>query len=258
MTVRVYFHQHAPGPESDPEGRCGLQDRAPVAQGGHRRPQRTAAGADRPGAGGRLLVVLLGRHGRMLRRVRISGDTGFADFRDFRRLVPNATSSYGSTALLAELDATLKQFPTVRRTLYAFNGDVPAFYEWLQLEVPSTPSGNWRAIAPAPIAGRDGPAAVWTGRQLLVWGGHGRIPGAVLRPLRDGAADDPAGDRWQPLPTAPAGVQGTSAAAAWTGTRMLVWDGSSTDDRTTRAVYDPAGARRRRRRRIATGPPTAR
>jgi hypothetical protein len=53
----------------------------------------------------------------MLRRVRISGDTGFADFRDFRRLVPNATSSYGSAALLAELDATLRQFPTIKRTL---------------------------------------------------------------------------------------------------------------------------------------------
>ena len=66
----------------------------------------------------------------MLRSVRVTGATGFADFRDFRRLLPNATSSYGSTALLAELDATLKQFPTIKGTLYAFNGDVPAFYTW--------------------------------------------------------------------------------------------------------------------------------
>jgi hypothetical protein len=96
----------------------------------------------------------------MFRGVRVTGDTGFADFRDFRRLLPNATSSSGSTALLAELDATLKQFPTIKGTLYAVNGDVPAFYTWLQLGPPSMPTATWRAIAPAPIAGRDGAAAV--------------------------------------------------------------------------------------------------
>jgi hypothetical protein len=97
-----------------------------------------------------------------------------------------------------------------------------------------------------PIAGRDGAAAVWTGRQLLVWGGHGRIPGVGLRPLRDGATDDPAGDRWQPIPTPPGGVQGTSATAAWPGTRILVWDAPSAGGRTSGALYDPvrAGGRR--------------
>jgi hypothetical protein len=127
--------------------------------------------------------------------------------------------------LLAELDATLKQFPTIKGTLYAFDGDVPAFYTWLQLGPLSMPTATWRATAPAPIAGRDGAAAVWTGRQLPVWGGHGRSGSQGLHPLCDGAAYYPAGDRWQSTPNAPAGVQGSSVAAAWTGTRMLVWDG---------------------------------
>jgi hypothetical protein len=157
-------------------------------------------------------------------------------------MLTNATSSYGSAALLAELDATLKQFPTVRCTLYAFNGDVPAFYAWLQLEVPSTPAGTWHAIPPAPIAGRDGPAAVWTGHQLLVWGGHSRIPNQGLRPLRDGAAYDPASDRWQPIPSAPAGVQGTSIAAVWTGSRMLVWVGNAPDGRPSAPAMTRPGA----------------
>jgi hypothetical protein len=189
----------------------------------------------------------------MVRGVRVTGGTGFAGFRDFRRLLPNASSSHGSAALLAELDATLKQFPTIKRTLYAFNGDVAAFYTWLQLEPPSMRTGTWRAIAPAPIAGRDGAAAVWTGRQLLVWGGHGRVTGQGLRPLRDGAAYDPAGDRWSaiPIPNAPAGVQGTSAAAAWTGSRMLVWLGNAPDGPAVGATYDPA---RRSWRRTAQSP----
>jgi Sporulation and spore germination len=252
MTVRVYFHEQAPGPESDP-GKV-----VPVSRTVPRSPKVATAALNEllrgPTAGERAAgywSFFSDDTAGMLRSVRVTGGTGFADFRDFRRLLPNATSSYGSTALLAELDATLRQFPTIKRTLYAFNGEVPAFYEWLQLGPPWMPTGTWRTIAPAPIAGRDGAAAVWTGRQLLVWGGHGRLPGAGLRPLRDGVAYDPAADRWQPIPTAPAGVQGTSAAAAWTGTRMLVWDGSSTHGRTTGALYDPV---RDRWTPIARGP----
>jgi hypothetical protein len=252
MTVRVYFHQQAPGPESDPGKVVAVSRTVP------RSPKvATAALTEllggptaREGAAGYWSLFSDDTAG-MLRSVRVTGGTGFADFRDFRRLVPNATSSYGSAALLAELDATLRQFPTIRRTRYAFNGDVPAFYAWLQLGPPWLPTGSWRAIAPAPIAGRDGAAAVWTGRQLLVWGGHGRIPGAGLRPLGDGAAYDPTGDRWQPIPTAPAGVQGTSTAAAWTGSRMLVWLGNAPDGPTVGATYDPA---RRAWRRITPSP----
>jgi hypothetical protein len=77
----------------------------------------------------------------------VTGGTGFADFREVRRLLPNATSNSGSSALLAELDAALKQFPTFKGSLYAFNGDVPAFYTWLQNGTPSMLTAIWRAIA---------------------------------------------------------------------------------------------------------------
>jgi N-acetylneuraminic acid mutarotase len=184
-----------------------------------------------------------------LRSLRIAAGLATADFADFRRAMPNATTSYGSAALLAELDATLKQFPTVRRTLYAFNGDVAAFYEWLQLAPPTT--GRWRPIAAAPISGRDGAAAVWTGRQLLVWGGHRRVPGQGLGPMRDGASYDPAADRWQRIPDAPAGVQGTATGTAWTGTSLLVWMGNAPDGPAVGAAYDPAA---RSWRRMAASP----
>jgi hypothetical protein len=102
MTVRVFFHEQAPGPESDP-GRV-----VPVS--------RTAALNDllcgpttRERAAGHWSFFSDDTAG-MLRSVCGTGGTGFADFRDVRRLIPNATSSYGSTALLAELDAALKQF----------------------------------------------------------------------------------------------------------------------------------------------------
>jgi hypothetical protein len=74
----------------------------------------------------------------MLRSVRVVNHVALADFRDFRLIIPNASSSAGSQALLDELDATLRQYGSIRSTVYSFNGDVAAFYEWLQRIPPST------------------------------------------------------------------------------------------------------------------------
>lgn len=71
-----------------------------------------------------------------LRSVRIRRAVAYIDFRDFSRLIPNASSSCGSAMLLAQLDRTATQFPTVQRTVYSFNGSRHAFYEWLQRPAP--------------------------------------------------------------------------------------------------------------------------
>ncbi|HEX2054837.1 MAG TPA: hypothetical protein VHJ78_14075 [Actinomycetota bacterium] len=63
------------------------------------------------------------------------GNTAVVDFKDLRPVIPNASSSCGSASLLAQLDSTAKQFGA-SRTLYSINGDVQAFYEWLQMTVP--------------------------------------------------------------------------------------------------------------------------
>jgi len=73
-----------------------------------------------------------------LRSVRIAGGVAYVDFRDFARHVPNASSSCGSALLLAQLDRTAKQFPTVGRAVYPFDGSRRAFYEWLQRDAPSS------------------------------------------------------------------------------------------------------------------------
>ena len=85
---------------------------------------------------------------------------------------------------------------------------------------PSAVEG-WRQLAASPLSPRIGHSAVWTGSELLIWGG--RPPGG--RPKGDGAAYDPAGDRWRRLPPAPlAGRFGH--AAVWTGSELLVWGGA--------------------------------
>jgi hypothetical protein len=76
------------------------------------------------------------RTANKLRSVRLTRGVAYVDFEDFSRTVPNASSSCGSTLLLAQLDRTARQFPTVERTVYSFNGSHAAFYEWLQREPP--------------------------------------------------------------------------------------------------------------------------
>ncbi|MCA1846562.1 MAG: hypothetical protein LC792_25875, partial [Actinobacteria bacterium] len=100
--------------------------------------------------------------------------------------------------------------------------------------------GSWRRIAEAPIPPAAGMAAAWTGRLLVVWGGGAGGP-ENWHAAGDGAAYDPAADRWDVLPPAPlAARMGTTAV--WTGREVLFWGGSSGQDTffADGAAYDPA------------------
>jgi hypothetical protein len=80
-----------------------------------------------------LLVV---GSGPGLRSVTIVARTARVDFADLRTVVPGASTSCGSARLLARLDATVTRFPRVDRAVDSLEGDVPDFYEWLQLVPP--------------------------------------------------------------------------------------------------------------------------
>lgn len=71
-----------------------------------------------------------------LRSITIANGTARIDFESFAATIPNASTSCGSAALISQLDATARQFPTVARTVYSFDGDPDAFYGWLQREAP--------------------------------------------------------------------------------------------------------------------------
>lgn len=97
-------------------------------------------------------------------------------------------------------------------------------------------SGTWRTMASGPLAPRTRAAAVWTGSEMLVFGGQGR--GGEL--LSDGAAYDPRTDRWRsiaPNPGAGDGLWGAGGLATWTGTEMLLFL-STGDDATTMWDWD--------------------
>lgn len=110
--------------------------------------------------------------------------------------------------------------------------DTPAFADGAAL-VPA--QDGWLPIPAAPVAPRHDHAAVWTGRELVVWGGRA----ADGEPLADGAAYDPRTERWRRLPQAPLAGR-AEHALVWTGSEAIVWGGVGGDGALADgAAYDP-------------------
>lgn len=95
--------------------------------------------------------------------------------------------------------------------------------------VPTTQSpGVWTPISTADArAPRVGHTAVWTGTEMLVWGGADPSGCGPADPIcADGGRYDPNADVWRPIPPAPR--TRTQHTAVWTGTEMIVFGGRRT------------------------------
>gem|GEM_PF-4852694 len=89
---------------------------------------------------------------------------------------------------------------------------------------------------------REWHTAVWTGTEMIVWGG--RIgDGSSTITFADGGRYDPATDTWSALPAAPIESRYLHTAV-WTGTKMIVWGGSPDAVRAigSGAEYTPGGS----------------
>ena len=122
---------------------------------------------------------------------------------------------------------------------------------------PSSTTGarppKWTAVPAAPIAGRIAAGVVWTGTEMIAWGGV--VRGDTIASASDGAAYDPASRTWRTLAPAPSGVAGdVGTAAVWTGAGAVFWAGNSPDGPALGAVYDPAADSWRRLPRGPLGP----
>ena len=85
---------------------------------------------------------------------------------------------------------------------------------------------RWDSLSPfdAPSA-RTGHSAVWTGHEMIVWGGQS-AQCQYGSACADGAAYDPDTDRWRALAVPPFVGPRAMHVAVWTGTAMLVWGGA--------------------------------
>lgn len=83
--------------------------------------------------------------------------------------------------------------------------------------------------------GRVEHAAVWTGNEMIVWGGSHET-----EPYRDGGAYDPLHDRWRPLSMDGAPASANRPAMLWTGREVLVFSAGRADQGGPGGRYDPA------------------
>ncbi|MDT3442750.1 hypothetical protein [Pseudofrankia sp. BMG5.37] len=118
---------------------------------------------------------------------------------------------------------------------------------------------TWSKLPPAPIESRTGAVAVWTGKELVVWGGSRELAprpdGQRTQVFTDGAAYDPSTRAWTVLPpvSVPASLVPVKAVAA--SGKVVIWaqaEGRGSDPAEGRTlVYDPAT----RQWTVAPGPP---
>lgn len=99
---------------------------------------------------------------------------------------------------------------------------------------PSTDA--WTSLPSPALSGRYQHTAVWTGTEMIVWGGTGSTSY-----MADGARFNPTSGTWTTLPAPPSGFVGRYAhTAVWTGTEMVIFGGYSGSYLATGAAYKPS------------------
>lgn len=126
-----------------------------------------------------------------------------------------------------------------------------------------TARGRWKPMSElgAPAA-KLGSSAVWTGAELIVWGGdrpaptiQGAVPAGATASAPQGARYDPVRNMWSPLPSAGNEPPRAYHRAVWTGSEMIVFGGFSVpdsggDSQHTGMAYSPASNRWRPIQRV--------
>jgi len=85
---------------------------------------------------------------------------------------------------------------------------------------PSTDNWTTTSLTHVPI-GRNGHTAVWTGSEMIVWGGND-----LHNNLNTGGRYNPSTDIWTPINTTNVPSPRSGHTAVWTGNQMIIWGGS--------------------------------
>jgi len=85
---------------------------------------------------------------------------------------------------------------------------------------------TWTAIPAGPLSPRYRANAVWTGTELIIWGGLSLPTSTYTGLLRDGARYDPKTKVWTKFPDPPAEIDGRwDTVQVWSGKELLVFGG---------------------------------
>jgi N-acetylneuraminic acid mutarotase len=91
---------------------------------------------------------------------------------------------------------------------------------------------NWTSTNTNAPSGRIDHTAVWTGSEMIVWGGYAA--------LSSGGRYNPSTDSWTATSTTNAPSGRHYHTAVWTGTEMIVWGGSGSHVVNTGGRYNPS------------------
>src|SRR6267143_2032336 len=86
------------------------------------------------------------------------------------------------------------------------------------------------------LSGRSGHTAVWTGSEMILWGGVS-FDGSNYQYFNTGARYNPSTDNWTMTSTTDAPSARDRHTAVWTGSEMIVWGGTNDS---TGGRYNPA------------------
>jgi len=90
----------------------------------------------------------------------------------------------------------------------------PADNTWIAMSTSGAPSARYNHTA------------VWTGSEMIVWGGY-NYDGSSHYYWSDGGRYNPAGNSWTAMTTTGAPAASLTWKAVWTGSEMIVWGGAS-------------------------------
>ncbi|HXU36939.1 MAG TPA: kelch repeat-containing protein [Blastocatellia bacterium] len=113
-----------------------------------------------------------------------------------------------------------------RRNIGTQTDDLAGDYSLSQVGSPASActSDTWTSIGSGPFE-RDGHTAVWTGTEMIVWGGRTGT-GFNLSVFNTGSRYNPATDTWNATSTINAPAARRNHTAVWTGSVMIVWGGN--------------------------------
>ena len=103
----------------------------------------------------------------------------------------------------------------------------PGTDSWTATTTTNAPSARWYHTA------------VWTGSEMIVWGGTDAIPNHTY--LHTGGRYDPKADSWMPTSLVNVPLGRVAHTAVWTGSEMIVWGGvdETFNDTNSGGRYDP-------------------
>lgn len=100
--------------------------------------------------------------------------------------------------------------------------------------------GRWESTSPinvSPHQGTSGFSLIWTGSEVIAWGGMAIITGVGGVPLPYGVRYNPVTDRWSKMSEGIIARAGHSAI--WTGKEMIIWGGDWFKEQNNGGRYNP-------------------